>query len=106
MNEITWKIEKLLVESKVEDLNKVVREVHWSCRIQDEQISDTAKGVLQVQLDREQPFTQFQDLTPEQVWGWVYATVNKEAVEAELVQAVDAAKNPQFLHLTPPWEQA
>ena len=106
MNEITWKIEKLLVESKVDDLNKVVREVHWLCRIQDGQISDMAKNVLQVQLDHEQPFTQFQDLTPAQVWGWVYANVNKEAIEAELVQSIDLAKNPKFLHLTPPWAQA
>lgn len=93
---VTWTIETL--ERELADGGVIV--AHWRCTATDavgeESYSATAYSTAGFTYDASAPdFTPYDQLTEQQVLGWVWASgVDKDAVEASLTEQVNAQKNP------------
>ena len=66
---------------------------HWRCDASDGDFSASSYGTAGFSQDPEN-FTPYEDLTEEQVLGWVWESVDKDATEAALQANIDAQKNP------------
>jgi hypothetical protein len=85
--EITWNISQL-------DRNLpggFVYTAHWTVSATDGDFSASSYGSCG--FDGEL-ITPYEDLTKEQVLGWVWEKVNKEETEASLASQIEAQKNP------------
>ena len=97
--EIKWSIPNL--ERHTAD--GFVYTAHWICRATDGEFSASSYGTAGFQQDPEaESFTPYEDLTEEQVLGWVWAGgVDKDATEAALAAKIEAEKNPTTAAGTP-----
>jgi hypothetical protein len=85
--EITWDIVQL-------DRNLpggFVYTAHWTVSATDGEYSASSYGSCG--FDGEL-ITPYEDLTKEQVLGWVWEKVNKEEIEGNLASQIEAQKNP------------
>jgi len=92
---MTWKI-KLLEYTN--DNDKGVLTAHWDVTLTDEAYSARRYGSASFQpLPKGSDYTPFEDLTEEQVIGWVQSTLDVEEVEASLLAQIEEQKNPKVL---------
>lgn len=80
----TWTIEKLICKSSENGLNNVVYQIHWkytkSTTIGDETYSKYNNGIITIPSPDPQLFTSYENLTKEQVVGWVQTTLGQEYI--------------------------
>lgn len=90
--EIKWSVPNL--ERKTAD--GFVFVCHWVCRATDgKTFHATSYGTAGFQQDPEaESFTPYEDLTEEQVLGWLWSSIDKDATEAALAAKIEADKNP------------
>jgi hypothetical protein len=84
---ITWNIAQL--DRKTAD--GFVTCAHWTVSATDGDFSAGAYGTCEFDGELTTPY---EDLTKEQVLGWVWEKVNKEEIEATLASQIEAQKNP------------
>ena len=75
-NTYNWRINALDTKIHENDLDNVIYTVHWSFIGQDdseEPVSVSSIGTLGVQYNPEEPFIAYDDLTKEDVVGWLEA---------------------------------
>ncbi len=105
-----WKILQMLTNPSLDGLTDVVVSATWSAEAEnvDNSNPDMANiitaavgGTASFGQPSSTDFTQYADLTQEQVLQWVWASgVNKDSVEAELLKKV--TPNPDVI-LPNPW---
>ena len=83
----TWKIVQL--DRKTED--GLVTTAHWTVSAQDGEYSASAYGTCGFDGELVTPY---EDLTMEQVLGWVWQSIDKDAYEASLAAQIELQKNP------------
>ena len=89
MSTITWTIEQL--DRQLSD--GLVTTAHWRCTAVDGDYSTTSYG--SVGLERGDTFVEYNNLTQEQVIGWVKDKLgNSFEIESSLQSQIDALKNP------------
>ena len=96
---MTWKINTL---EYTNDNDKGVLTAHWDCTYTegegDEAYSARRYGSCSFQpLPEGSDYTPFEELTEEQVIGWVQSTLDVEEVEASLLAQIEEQKNPKTL---------
>lgn len=70
-----------------------VTTAHWSCSAQDGEFSGNVYSTCS--WPEGQPVIPYQDLTQEEVLGWIWDSgVDKEATEAAVAAQIEAQKNP------------
>ena len=94
-----WKVDNLAYYPTKDGQSKVVYEVNWRCNGTEEKDGETysssAAGNNMITYDADASFTAFDDLTEEQVLGWIWETgVVKADIEANVQASVDE-------HITP-----
>jgi hypothetical protein len=84
----------------------VVFQVNWSCNADDGDSGFAQSvGSVSVAYTAGTPFTPYDQLTQEQVWGWINPSINRSAVEADLQAMIDKQKAPAVVTPPLPWEQ-
>jgi hypothetical protein len=79
------------------ELNNVIYKVYWNCvdevETEDPETSGSRFGIVlgitEVSLDTTTPFTEYQNITTEQLLNWVYQSVDKSAIEAEATSNIN-----------------
>lgn len=104
MTTFTWRIDPLMVEQKVGDLENVVVKITWICDAVDGGYTSTATGY--VPLEVSSSFIPFSDLTEAKVWEWVEAKIDKHMIEDGLIAAIEAQKHPRYVYLPTPWSKS
>ena len=85
---ITWKIDWLKKSSQeVNGLPEVVVSAGWRASISDDV---NVFGEIQFPEPTDKDFTPFEKLTEEEVLSWVWASVDKQAIEDSLEESVTA----------------
>lgn len=98
-----WIIEQLMVAPTQGEFVNVVITAAWRCNGVDENYTGTCYGTASFEAPSE-PFTAFDDLTREQVLGWVWDSgVDKDATEQNVADQIELAKNPPFIYPKLPW---
>lgn len=104
-NNYKLKINKLEVKTAEGDLTNVVFLVHFSyiATTEDEQYSETALGMASIASPDPENFTNFEDLTEEQVQGWVESVIDFELYKQNLNNAIEEKINPTKQIKDTPW---
>ena len=88
----TWTIAQL--ERNTADGNVVV--AHWRCEAVDGDYSASSYGTCGFTPDPTDPaYIPFESLTEADVLEWVYAAVNKDAIEFNLAANIEEQKTPK-----------
>ena len=112
--EFKWSIEKLVVTG----VTNVVTHVHWRCDATDQTFSAASSGIRELTLG--DSFTQYADLTEQQVLDWCYAPVTitwedreegeklltkylKNDIETELSNQLQRRADKKTVEPTLPW---
>ena len=104
---IVWNVSALNCYPQEDSKTDVVYCVHWQCT--DTQVIDGKEYSGRVYSTCSVPapegtFTPYQDLTQDQVLGWIWANgVDKDATEAAVQQQIDNAINPPVITPPLPW---
>lgn len=100
---ITWTVTAMGCYPQVGSETDVVFTVHWTCAGVQEGYNGSVYSTTGVPAP-EGDFTPYDQLTQEQVLGWVWANgVDKAATEAAVQQQIDNQINPPVVTPPLPW---
>jgi len=106
-NTYNWKINALDAKIHKDDLDNVIYTVHWSFIGQDDSekpVSASSIGTLGVQYTEENPFIPYEDLTKEDVVGWLEEGLDVDSMKENLDRKIELIKNPVDETLRPNWD--
>jgi len=99
----TWSIVSLPSYPQAEGETDVVFQVNWQCQATDDVYSATSAGTVPVTYEAGTPFTPYDQLTQEQVWGWVDPQIDRTEIEANLQDLINQQANPAVVTPPLPW---
>ena len=106
-NTYNWKINALDAKIHENDLDNVIYTVHYTFIGQDdseEPVSASSIGTLGVQYTEENPFIPYEDLTKEDVVGWLEDGLDVDSMKENLDNQIELKKNPVDETLRPDWD--
>ncbi len=101
MSNITykWSIVAMRTLPAVGGLNNVVRDVEWKVVATKDGIKRDVSAFVRLSAPSSDSFTNYANLTQDQVLGWVKSTLDVQAIEAELANQFTAVSRQSAL----PW---
>ncbi len=107
---ITWSIQWMKAYPQADGHTDVVIQAGWLCQGTQTTTeggpiySWDCAGAQEFMLDPSQPFTPYDQLTQDQVLGWVWAAgIDKDAYEAAVQRQIDEQINPPVVQPPLPW---
>lgn len=104
MTEFKWIISAMECIKNDGDLQDVVITIHWRYQAEKENVSTDIYGATSMPLPTGEDFTPYEELTKEQVCGWLEATLDVEQMQENLEAQLDLIINPINVTLPPPFE--
>jgi hypothetical protein len=104
--ELTWNITQMSCYPEQDGLTDVVFSVSWSLTATDDTYTSSVNGTIGVELDPAAPYTPYNELTKDQVLGWVKSSLGDAQVleyENGVSSIVEAQKNPTIVTPALPW---
>lgn len=101
-----WKIAALECYPEHEGFENAVVTAHWTLTSTEGEHTGHVYGSIGFTLDHEAPFTPYEDLTEEQVVGWVKDALGEEQVlsyEQNVEQQIANLANPPIVTPPLPW---
>lgn len=109
MTEFTWRVLKMDVFPLADTQTNVVYMVHWECEAHevnsDRTYAARANDCTFIDTSDLTNFTEYDNLTEEQVLEWVWASHPKVTWENRLQAAINESKAPLVLALPLPWNK-
>ena len=105
MTNFNWQINSMPAYFQIDGQSDVVFEVNWQCQAQDGEYSALSAGSIPVTYTAGTSFTPYDQLTQEQVWGWINPSIDRPEIEANLQSMIDEQKNPPVVTPPLPWAQ-
>ena len=105
-NTYHWKIVQLDAKIKENDLDNVIYTVHYRFYAEDDSDPKIVRdiiGCIGVEYDPDN-FIPYEDVTKEDVVGWLEADLNVEGMKQNLDQEINLIKNPVDEYLKPDWD--
>jgi hypothetical protein len=100
----TWEFPAFECKPNENGLEKVITNVHWVYKGQDENdISGYIYGNQRLRSANPEDFTSFTQISEEQVIVWMENIVDIEAMKASIVTQIDQIKAPASVTLAAPW---
>jgi hypothetical protein len=102
-----WVVSSMEEYPTTGSLTDVVFNVHWRRNatetVEDKQYFADTYGVHSIPAPSPEDFTPYEDLTFEQVCGWLEAGIDVEALDASLAVKIENQINPPVVSLPLPW---
>lgn len=101
-----WLVEQMEAYPEKDSYQNVVFSCHWRCNANEGNFYATSYGTVGVTLDADAPFTPYEELTKEQVVGWVKDALGEEQVsqmETGLAGEIANLQNPPVVRPPLPW---
>lgn len=105
MTTFNWTIQSMPAYPQAEGQTDVVFQVNWQCNAQDNGYQANSFGSVPVTYVAGSPYTPYDQLTQEQVWGWINPSIDRPEIEANLQAMIDLQKNPPVVTPPLPWPQ-
>lgn len=104
-NIYNWEIASLECHARKDNKRNIVYIIHWRANATDDVYVATIYGSQEVEYKADQPFTEFKDLTENQVKQWLFSELGdkKEAVELMLDEKIKEQKEPLVVKPKLPW---
>jgi hypothetical protein len=97
MTTFNWTITKLHIHPTQNNFNQVVYAVSWKCEGTDDNFSPPfvafTEGDEAVDLVNDSGFTDYNQLTENQVWDWINSKIDKQEIETNLQIRIDNLGN-------------
>jgi len=104
MTTFNWQITKLDCYPQYDNQTDVVFTVHWTCSGIDGTYNGSVYSTCSVTYVAGTPFTPYDQLTQNQVLGWIWAGgVDKDSAESAVQQQIDNQANPPVVSPQLPW---
>lgn len=109
MTNFKWSIVSIPSYSNEFGKDNVVFQVNWECRATEVNADVIPKyfalssGSVPVTYNANSSFTPYDELTEEQVWGWVNSFINREEIETNLQKMIEEQKSPKIINDELPW---
>jgi hypothetical protein len=104
MTEFKWIISAMECIKNEGDLQDVVITIHWRYAAEKDEVLIDIYGATSMPLPTGEDFTPYEELTKEQVCGWLEATLDVEQMQENLEAQLDLIINPTNVTLPPPFE--
>lgn len=101
---IVWKILQMSLYPQEQQLTDVVFNVNWKCSATDQGYEAWITDNVLLTLDPAAPFTPYDQLTEDQVLGWVWSKVDKAETEAKMQKALQDLIQPPVVVKPLPWD--
>ena len=102
--EIVWNVSELNCLPDAEGKQDYVVTAHWQCNGLDGDYSGSVYSTCSFAVVQGEAFTPYDQLTQDQVLGWVWANgVDKAATEAAVAQQIANQINPPIVSPPLPW---
>jgi hypothetical protein len=104
--EIKWVVEQMSCYPEKDGETDVVFTVHWRVNGSDGPYYGTNYGTQGMTYEAGNPFTPYEDLTQDQVIGWVKDAMGEERVveiESNVAKQIENQKNPPVVSPPLPW---
>lgn len=105
-NTYEWIISQLEARVSEGDLSNVIHKIWWELVAKDQDddmIAASTMGVLEVSYNPDDPFIPYEDLTKEDVVGWLESGLDVQQLKSELDARINEQKNPTDIYLNPNW---
>jgi len=103
MTTFNWEVSQLNCYPQSDNKTNVVFNIHWRCTGVDGAYTGTVYSTASVPAPTDS-FTEFADLTQDQVLGWIWSSgVDKDSAEAAVQTQIDAQINPPVVSPVLPW---
>lgn len=99
MNNYTWKINAVDCYTSKDGLEKVAYNVHWSYFATNGEHTASMIGVQSIGEPNPDNFVAFEDLTEENVIGWIEAALDVETMKANLDKQIEDLVAPKVVTL-------
>lgn len=100
----TWTIQNMAAQKQLDGYTDVVIEVAWVCVGTDGTYSFPFPGLTRVTFTDGSVFTPYDELTEEQVLGWIWSSgVDQTSVQTEIDIQLELQINPPTVVLPLPW---
>ena len=104
MTTITWNVSQLDCYPQESGHTDVVFNVHWQCNGVDGDYNAQVYSTCAVTISPDTPFTPYENLTQDQVLGWIWASgVDQTATEDSVKQQIESKKYPPVITPPLPW---
>ena len=104
MTTYTWTVTQMDAYPQADGEQDVVFNVHFTCAGTDDTYNASVYNTQQVTVDSAEPFTPYDQLTQDQVLGWVWTSgVDKDVTEAAVAQLIENQINPPVVTPPLPW---
>jgi len=103
MTTFNWQIVSMPAYSQIDGESDVVFQVNWQCNATDGGYQSNSFGTVPVTYTAGSPFTPYDQLTQEQVWGWINPSIDHPEIETNLQAMSDAQKTPEVVTPPLPW---
>ena len=105
MNTYKWIISAVECKVKEGDMTDVVYVVHWRYNATNENgITAEVYGAQTISSPNPEDFTPYDQITKEQVVGWLEASIDVPAMDLNLDEQINLIINPVNVTLPPPFE--
>ena len=104
MTNYNWIISAMECVKKENDLTDVVITIHWRYNAEKDDFNAETYGATSVPLPTGEEFTPYEDLTKDQVVGWLMSELDVEAMNENLNAQIELLINPINVTLPAPFE--
>ena len=104
MTQFKWVISAMECVKKDGNLQDVVITIHWRYLAERDKVSTDMYGATSMPYPTGEDFTSYEDLTKDQVCGWLEATLDVPSMEENLDKQLELIINPINVTLPPPFE--
>lgn len=106
MTTFNWQIASMSAYPEAQGQVDVVFSVNWLCSASTiDGYSAISNGSVPVTYTAGSPYTPYDQLTQEQVWGWINPSIDRPEIEANLQKMIDEQKAPAVVTPPLPWNE-
>lgn len=102
--EFKWIISAMDCAPQTDGLTDVVKAVHWRRIFTDGEYTVDIYGVCEVGSPTPEHFVSYQDLTKEEVEGWLEVALDVPKISEQLIILMENARFPEIITLPPPFQ--
>ena len=107
MTTFKWAVTQMDCYPQAEGEQNVAFNVHWTLVGTQDTYSGSVYSTCPVTYVAGTAYTPFEDLTQDQVLGWIWSSgVDKDSAEAAVQTQIDAQINPPVVRPALPWTEA
>lgn len=104
MTTYTWTVTQMDCYPQAEGQTDVVFTVHWTCAGTDGTYNGSVYSTCNVTYEAGTPYTPYDQLTQDQVLGWIWAGgVDKDSAQTAVQTQIDNQINPPVTSPALPW---